>query len=299
MRFRSIRYYVKEAFKSIKRNSLMSLACIITVASCIFIVSLSYCLAANINYILKQVENELSVAVYLDDEISADEVTQLYNTLKTLPYVESVEYTTPQEILEKFGEKMGGTEFTESFGGDNPMPRTLTVYVTGAEYTNEVIDSIRILSNRGIEKIRDDADISGTFTAINKVVNVICVLIIAILAVISVVLITNTIKLTVNSRKNEINIMKYVGATDWFIRGPFVVEGILIGLIGAIIPLIIFYLSYGALLEAASKVPLIMDLVELLSAASVFVVLSPVSILMGVLLGVLGSVTSIRRHLKV
>lgn len=153
---------------------------------------------------------------------------------------------------------------------------------------------------QGIESIRHAQQLTDTLMAIDAIFKIVSVVIIAILAIISIGIIMNTIKLTVFIRKNEIGIMKYVGATDWFIRWPFIVEGVIIGLIGAAIPSIISWLSYDRIVDYFNThISVLNTLVALKSGGEIFVVTIPVALLVGALLGAVGSITSVRKHLRV
>ena len=152
----------------------------------------------------------------------------------------------------------------------------------------------------GIEKIRHSQKESNILLAINNTVRVASIIIILILAIVSVAIIVNTIKLTVYVRKTEINIMKYVGATDWFIRWPFVIEGVIIGIVGSIIPIVICIFSYGNIVNLIyEKMPFVRNYLEFKDTLSMFLAIAPVTIILGVLLGVIGSVNSIKKHLNV
>lgn len=153
---------------------------------------------------------------------------------------------------------------------------------------------------QGIESIRHAQQLTDTLMAIDAIFKIVSVVIIAILAIISIGIIMNTIKLTVFIRKNEIGIMKYVGATDWFIRWPFIVEGVIIGLIGAAIPSVISWLSYDRIVDYFNThISVLNTLVSLKSGSEIFVVTIPVALLVGALLGAVGSITSVRKHLRV
>ena len=152
----------------------------------------------------------------------------------------------------------------------------------------------------GIEKIKHSQKQSDILLATNNVIRVISIIIILILGIISITIIINTIKLTVFVRKNEINIMKYVGATDWFIRWPFVVEGIIIGLIGSLIPLLICMSFYNKVNELIyTNVPIVESYIQFRSAFEMFLIIAPSTLLLGSLLGIIGSVSSIKKHLNV
>ena len=153
---------------------------------------------------------------------------------------------------------------------------------------------------QGIESIRHAQQLTDTLMAIDAIFKIVSVVIIAILAIISIGIIMNTIKLTVFIRKNEIGIMKYVGATDWFIRWPFIVEGVIIGLIGAAIPSVISWLSYDRIVDYFNThISVLNTLMSLKSGSEIFVVTIPVALLVGALLGAVGSITSVRKHLRV
>jgi cell division protein FtsX len=152
---------------------------------------------------------------------------------------------------------------------------------------------------KGIEKIKHAQDITNALVTINIIVRVFSLIIIAILSVISVGIIMNTIKLTVFIRKSEINIMKYVGATDWFIRWPFVIEGIVIGLIGAIIPCAVCWLGYDGMISYINSYDFLSSIAQLKSASDIFFTIAPIALVIGILLGVIGSISSLERHLNV
>ena len=155
-------------------------------------------------------------------------------------------------------------------------------------------------ANGELENIKDAHSETEVLVKVNTIITVIGVLVIAILVVISVVIIVNTIKISVFTRKTEINIMKYVGATDWFIRWPFIIEGVLIGLIGALIPMVIAWPCYAQSVNMIYEYfPIIKNMVTFRQSSEIFSILLPFSLAFGILLGVVGSVTSIRKHLKV
>ncbi|MCD8091189.1 MAG: FtsX-like permease family protein [Clostridiales bacterium] len=153
---------------------------------------------------------------------------------------------------------------------------------------------------RGIEKIRHATEEANGLVKINTAVRIFSLIIVVILCIISVSIIMNTIRLTVVIRKNEINIMKYVGATDWFIRWPFVIEGMLIGLIGSLIPTLLCFFGYTECLRlVAEKAPVINNIAEFASAVDIFIFIAPVTIIFGILLGIIGSASSMRKYLRV
>ena len=173
----------------------------------------------------------------------------------------------------------------------------ITEITTLAEEGLEIGDEGYVFE--GIEKIKHAADITNMLTSLNMIVRIFSLVLIAILCIISIGIIMNTIKLTVFIRKNEINIMKYVGATDWFIRWPFIIEGILIGLVGAIIPCIVCWIGYSGVVNFVEGFSLIQSIAQLKSASDIFFTIVPVALIIGVLLGAIGSINSLEKHLNV
>lgn len=301
---RSIKYYISEAFRSLIRNSLMSLSSIATVASCIFIVVFSFCIASNIDFILEQVEETVGLSVFLDNSLSEEQVKDLRNTISEIEHIARVEYVSSEDALSSFADWLGDSkDIVKDLENDNPLPRSFTITLDNLKNQNEVIEALESTKIRsmGVSKVRHAKETMSVLTAINNAVRIISLFIILILGVLSVVIITNTIKLTVNSRRNEITIMKYVGATDWFIKWPFVIEGILIGIIGASLPVFIFWAGYGSIIDAILSRYAILGTLEFQfkTGIEIFPFLIPVGVFLGSLIGILGSVTSMRKHLNV
>ncbi len=301
MKFRSLRYYIKEAFTNLFRNNLMTFASVATVASCIFILTVSFCVAANLDYILQQFGATIGFTVLLDEKITPAEVNDLYAKIAGIDHVSEVKYVSKDEALESLAEALNDTTgILAGLEKDNPLPRSFDIKVDDPGNQRLVVSKINELDAKGIEEIRHESEIVNVLITINKGIRIVSIFIILVLIVVSVVLIINTVKLTVNSRQTEINIMKYVGATDWFIRWPFIIEGILIGLVGALIPIAICWLSYSKIVDVVyANVKLLQNLITFRSAVGIFFFITPVSLIIGVVIGAVGSITSMRRHLKV
>lgn len=302
MRLRSLSYYTREAFISLFRNRLMALASIMTVMSCIFILSFSYCLAANIDYILEQLESSLNLSVHLNDDMPAASVPTLAGMIEKLPNVKSVKYISAEEALESFRGSLGPDDqhLLDGFDEDNPLPRTFVVSLDDTKNQQAVVTELEKLKQYGVGEIQYDQQIINVITSLNTGIRIVSIVIIAALIAISVVIIMNTIKITVNSRRTEIVIMKYIGATDWFIRWPFIIEGILIGVIGALIPVALCWLGYtGAVQAVYENLRVLENLVDFRTSASIFLVLLPMGLAIGTVIGSAGSVWSLRKHLNV
>ncbi len=299
MKFRSIKYFFSEAFGGVVRNRLMSVASIGTVAACIFIITICYCALTNVDYMLEQVEESIGIAVFLDDDLNSDKILEINDALVSLEHVESVSYISPDDALNDLKESLDAEELLAGFDkSNNPLSSSFEVNLDDIAYQSETVDQIELID--GVRNIRSSESETQILVKINNFVGIFGVVLILVLAAISVVIITNTIKLSVFTRRTEINIMKYVGATDWFIRWPFVIEGIIIGIVGAAIPMIVAWPLYNKLVDIIyEQIPMITSIVSFKFGIDIFSVLLPGSLLFGALLGVLGSTISLRKHLDV
>ena len=299
MRPSSIKYYFKEGFSGLLKNRLMTIASMATVAACILIISFSYCVVSNLQYMLDQLEDSIGIAVFMDDNITSDRIEALKKEIESIDHVEEVKYISPDEALEELKDEWGADGILDGLeGNNNPLSNSFELALDGIEYQPEVIQKLNSLE--GVRNIRHAQSETQTLIKINHIVQIIGIVTIAILAVISIVIIMNTIKISVYTRRNEINIMKFVGATDWFIRWPFIIEGVLIGFVGAIIPMLIAWPAYGKTITVIyDYFPIIKNIASFKYTADIFSILFPVSIFAGILLGTVGSITSIRKYLQV
>ena len=299
MKFRSIKYFFSEAFGGVIRNRLMSIASIGTVAACIFMIAISYCALTNVNYMLAQIEESIGIAVFLEDDVNSDKVLGINDALVAIDHVENVSYISPEEALDDLKESWDAEEILSGFDeSNNPLSSSFEVSLDDISYQEEVVDKIEQID--GVRNIRSSETETQFLVKINNFLSIFGSALIIVLAAISVVIITNTIKLSVFTRRTEISIMKYVGATDWFIRWPFVIEGIIIGIVGAAIPIIIAWPLYNKLVDVIyAQIPMVQNLVSFTFGIDLFSVLLPFALLFGALLGVIGSTISLRKHLNV
>ena len=296
MKLRTIRYYIKEAFRSLIKNRLMTAASVFAVASSIFIVSIFYILGANFSHIIRILEEQMAVVAIIEEDQTSTDITRIEGQILALQHVSYVVFISRDEALENFrltlGEAAGALYGLEL---DNPLRDSFVVQLTDLAYQREVALAIRGFSGVASVNTTDIAEILHTLSNIVQLISFVLVLV---LGLISVTIIINTIRITVNSRQTEINIMKYVGATDWFIRWPFILEGILIGLIGAAVPATIIWLGYGAAINAILSVPGL-GFLSFISAEDIYMYVFPFSLILGSFIGLIGSSVSVRRHLKV
>ena len=299
MKFRSIKYFFSEAFSGVIRNRLMSVASIGTVAACIFMIIISYCALTNVNYMLTQIEESIGISIFLEDDADADTVLALNDQLVTMEYVDSVRYISSEEALDEMKQSLDAEDILSGFDEtNNPLTGSFEVNLTDISHQSEVVEKIEQLD--GVRKIRSSETETEFLVKLSHFLRIFGGVLILALAAISVVIITNTIKLSVFTRRTEISIMKYVGATDWFIRWPFIIEGIIIGIVGASIPIIIAWPLYNKLISIIyEQIPMIHSIVSFRFGIDIFSILLPVALIFGALLGVLGSNISLRKHLNV
>ena len=299
MKFRSIKYFFSEAFSGVIRNRLMSVASIGTVAACIFMIIISYCALTNVNYMLTQIEESIGISIFLEDDADADTVLALNDQLVTMEYVDSVRYISSEEALDEMKQSWDAEDILSGFDEtNNPLTGSFEFNLTDISHQSEVVEKIEQLD--GVRKIRSSETETEFLVKLSHFLRIFGGVLILALAAISVVIITNTIKLSVFTRRTEISIMKYVGATDWFIRWPFIIEGIIIGIVGASIPIIIAWPLYNKLISIIyEQIPMIHSIVSFRFGIDIFSILLPVALIFGALLGVLGSNISLRKHLNV
>ena len=302
MKLRNLRYFIKEAFKSLVKNRLMTVASILTVASCMLILTVSYCLAMNINHLMSQFQDTMGLSVFLCEDLSADEINNLYNKVLNMEHVRRVNYIDKDEALRNFLATLELDEEDDLFDAlliDNPLRHSFEIELHSNRFQSQIINALEAMEDEGVVNIRHEEQFVALLISINNAVSIVGTAFTLSLGLISIVLIMNTIKLTVNSRRFEIGIMKYVGATDGFIRWPFIIEGILIGMIGSSIPVSLCWYGYDRAIDWIYSFPLLESIGDFLSVASLFSNLAPAAVMVGMLMGSLGSVISMRKYLQV
>lgn len=302
MRISTIGYSIKQGFKNIGRNKLFSIASIATMAACIFLFGLFFSVVTNFNYIVQKAEEGVAITVFFNDDVTDDQIRKIGDDLKAREDVLEVEYVSPEEAWEKFQKDYFGesSELAEGFKNDNPLGQSANyaVYMKDVSSQKELVDYAQNLE--GVRKVNKSDAVAKTLSSVNKLIWYISAGIILILLAVSIFLISNTVTMGITVRREEIAIMKYIGAKDSFVKAPFVIEGILIGLIGTIFPLILLYFLYNkAIIYIMSKFSLLNNILDFLSVTKVYETLLPVSLLLGVGIGFVGSYVTIRKHLKV
>ncbi len=297
MKFDSVKYFFNDALKSIRRNKTLSIASVATVAATLFILGVITLTMVNVNKAVEQLGSKVEVKVFLKDDITEEQKTSLKDKLDGIEGVREVNIETKEQALDKVKEqfKENAEVLTAGFEEKNPFPGSYTVKVNKPEVVDAIITTVK--DAEGIESIRDARDIIEKISALTNSVKVVGAVSFIVFIIVSLFLIGNTIKITVYSRKREIGIMKYVGATDWFIRWPFIIEGVMLGIIGGIISTIILSVVYSLLINNVPSEALMGF--SLIGVSYVWKVVIWEFILAGMFIGTVGSIISMRKFLKV
>jgi len=296
-------YGFKQGLKNIKHNGLFTLASIGTIAACLFLFGIFYFIVINVGHMVKSAESAVGITVFFDEGIDEASITGIGDAITAREEVDRIDFISAEEAWEIFkAEVFEGEEdvLTETFGDDNPLKDSASyeVYLNDISKQKELATYIEGLA--GVREVRgSDAAASG-LSNFNRLVGYISAAIIILLLAVSVFLINTTVTMGINVRKDEIAIMKLIGATDGFISLPFVIEGIIIGAFGAGIPLAILRFMYSGIVSfVLDKFSILSNILTFISVEQIFAVLIPVSFTIGIGIGFIGSVLTIRRYLKV
>ena len=316
MRISTIGYVGKQGVKSIWRNKMFSLASIATMSACIFLFGLFFSILVNFQYIIRSAEEGVAITVFFNEEATDEQIQKIGKELKARDDVSEVKYISAEQAWEDFQKDYFGDnpELAEGFKDDNPLANSdnYEVYMKTTDNSQDLIARSKSLSSTqqdlvkfaqsldGVSKVNKSDVVANTLSSVNMLVAYISIAIIAILLGVSIFLISNTVAIGISVRSAEINIMKYIGATDFFVRAPFVLEGMLIGLIGAAVPLGLIYSLYNyALNYVINRFTVLSGFLNFLSVDEIFHFLIPVSLGVGVGIGFLGSIATVRKHLHV
>lgn len=302
MRISTFFYTIKQGLVNIWKNKMFSLASIATMTACIFLFGLFYAIVTNFQAMVKDVEAGVAVTVFFDKNISDQRIEEIGELIGKRVEVSHYEFISADEAWENYKEIYfdGNEEAAASFAGDNPLANSASysIYMNDVSMQGTLVTYLKSID--GIREVKQSEMVANTLTDFNSMIGYISAGIILILLGVAIFLISNTITVGISVRREEIGIMKLIGATDYFVRAPFVVEGIVIGAIGAVIPLGILYVLYQKIVEyIGDKFNFISNMMKFLSVNEVFHTLVPVALVLGVGIGFIGSRITIRKHLKV
>ncbi len=303
MQINTLGYSIKQGAKNLRRNLLFSLASIGTIVACLFLFGIFYALVLNMEHEIKNIEDSLTISVFFDEGVGEEQIAHIGDEIKAMENVDTTTFISADAAWDTYIEDVfrGDTSYVDSvFGDDNPLANAASYEITlknigGQKDTVKLIEGIA-----GVRKVNSSDATAGGLTSLERLVSYVSLAVILILLFVSLFLISNTITIGISVRKEEIAIMKLIGAKDIFVRAPFLVEGVIIGLIGSIIPLGIIYFMYNAMTEyLMQRFEIVKNLMDFVSVGQVYKGMAPISILLGVGVGFFGSLITTHRHLRV
>ena len=317
MRISTFGYVGKQGVKNIWRNKMFSLASIATMSACIFLFGLFFSILVNFQYIIKSAEEGVAITVFFNDVATEEQKKEIGEQLESRDDVSEVKYVSSDDAWAEFQKEYFGDnpELAEGFKDDNPLAGSdnYEVYMKTVKGDNkDLIAKSKSLSATqqdlvkfaqsldGVRQVNKSDVVANTLSSVNMLVAYVSIAIIAILLGVSIFLISNTVTTGITVRKEEIAIMKYIGAKDFVVRSPFVIEGLIIGLFGAVIPLALLYFLYDkAVVYIMEKFSILKNIITFLPVGNVYIYLLPIGLAMGIGIGFLGSYFTVRKHLRV
>ena len=299
MRINTLRYTLKEGFKGLFRNGWYTLASVATISACLFLLGIFMAIMMNFQHIVDNVQKGVAVTTFFVKGTAEEEILALKGQLEQRGEVDRIVYISAEQAWADFSADINMSEYMDGFP-ENPLADSanLEIYINDASKQADLVtylESVEI-----VRRINKSELAATTLSGMDSLVSVATVGIIGILLMVSIFLISNTITVGISMRKEEINIMKYIGATDFFVRFPFIIQGVLIGLIGAAIPLTaIYYLYNSAIVAVMGYFPSLTSLLGFLSVEAVYHYLLPLSLGVGVGIGYFGSYFTCKKHLNV
>ncbi len=299
MRYSIFGYLIGEGFRNVFKNKKSTIASLVIMCATMFIFGIFFVVGENVNHITKTVEEQQGIKVFIYDEATQEQTTELGNKISQMEYVNTCTYQSKDQALEEVKRMFKNRKsLLATYEEKNPFKAAYIVTLTDLTKVDEVQN--QILTSDIVASITSKSETIEALIKIADGLKIITIIILIILVLISIFIITNTIKLTVHSRRKEISIMKYVGATNGFIRWPFMVEGMLIGVISVLISILVLGICYNVVVEKVEQSLLLANMsVQLLSMQEMFGVLITVYLILGIGIGAIGSAISMRKYLDV
>lgn len=302
MRFSTIGYCFKQGIKNIWRNKLFSLASMATMAACIFMFGIFFCLVQNFQNMVREAEEGVAVTVLFEEGTSEEEILEIGDELTKRAGVSEVVYVSAEEAWKSYQEIyfQEDPEMADAFVDDNPLANSanLEIYMKDIAEQQNLVDYISSMDH--VRKINRSDTVADMLIGFNRLISYVSVAIIGLLLAVAVFLISNTVAIGISVRKEEIGIMRLIGAKNSFIKAPFLIEGVIIGAVGALIPLLALYYLYNRLVAyIAIKFDMLTGVMKFIPVHELFQTLLPVGVALGIGIGFFGSIFTIQRHLKV
>ncbi len=299
----SLRNGIKQGIRNLFKNGLFSLASIGTITACLFLFGVFYCMVANFQHIFSEVETTVGVTVFFNEGTTEERILEIQSQIEEREEVNEVHYTSAEEAWKLYKEKAfpeGDNEVLTNLDNDNPLAESasLEVYLNDAGAQEDLVKFINTIVD--VRKVNASESVANSFASFGRLLGYVSLAIIVILLAVAIFLISNTVRVGIDVRRDEITIMKYLGATDFFVRAPFLVEGAIIGLIGSVIPLVVVRFLYKEIVSfVTAQFSVLNNLLHFLPARSIFIILIPVTLVIGLGIGFLGSYITLIRRVRV
>lgn len=295
MKLRTGEYFTQEVFRSLKRNNWMSFASVGTVAVSLFVLGVFLILVLNMNRLAATLESQVQISVYLQDDLKPADREDLQQDIAHMQGIDSIRYVSRDEAKARLADRLGDQKYLlDALGDKNPLPDSFELTVVHPDMVETAAKAIEHMN--GVESAKYGQDVVEHLFDITRLMRIFGVALMVLLAGATIFIISNTIRLTVFARRKEIAIMKYVGATDWFIRWPFLMEGVVLGFIGGILAAIALRSFYAAM---AAKIYNTLAFFPLMPQYPFMNYVTVTIILSGMVVGAIGSTISLKRFLKV
>lgn len=294
-------YGLKQGIKNIWQNRLFSLAAIGTIATCLFLLGIFYALLSNFQNMIYNAESNVGITVFFEPGISEEQIAYIGDEIRACKNVDKVKYISAEDAWESFKEALSSEEgdFEDTFGTDNPLADSASyeVYLTDVDTQQSIMNYIQKIE--GVRKVNGSNTLATGISNFNLLVGYVSASIIILLLFVSIFLIHTAVATGIRVRKDEISIMQYIGATEMFIKLPFVLEGIFIGCVGAVIPLVLLWALYGRMISfILEHFSVLSQWLTFVTPREEFCVLLPLLLAVGMGIGFLGSILSVRKHLR-
>lgn len=289
------RFYAKTTFNSMTQNSLMSIASILTVACCLFLFGVFLLFTVNVNYLSYQLQAQCEIQAFIASELDDAAANNVYTEISKMPGVKKAVFESKATAMKNYMKTLGGNAVAfEGLEDGGFLRNSIKITLVDIKQARQLEAELKKIN--GVAQVKNRQDIVDNIVKITDYIKNSSLIVMIILTLVSLFIISNTIKLSVNSRANEIHIMKYVGGTDWFIRWPFVIEGILVGIIGGLISILLLMFGYNSLIKSMAG---FLDMFKILSFGELALPIITLILIFGSVMGAGGSIIAIRRHLKV
>ena len=300
MQIDTLKYCITQGMKNIWQNKIISSVSLITISACIFLFCLFYSIVVNVQHLVHMAENSLGIMVFFEDELEEEDILSIGQILETREEIYYMNFISAEEAWENFQERYfeGMQELAEGFAQDNPLANSASFEIFLYDIQDQIEFAHSLEELDGVRRVNYSSVAVEGMISFNQIITVLSIAIIGILLLVSTFLINNTISLAISVRREEIKIMRLIGAENFMIRAPFVIEGLVLGVLGVFIPILsVHYLYAQSVSTILERFQPLASIIEFLPIREVVAVIIPVSLLLGVGIGLVGSFFAVRRHL--